>query len=94
MRVSSANTFSNINKNVFVLVYHMGRNQITAIMAKLWKREVFRTARNIVALRRPRRKLRKNFLIVSISLNTHIIEIAFHRNNFIILNSNFIIYFL
>lgn len=76
MRVSSVSAFININQNIFVLVYRMGRNQITAIMAKLLRKGVFRAAQNIVALRLPRRKLRKSFLIVSIFLNTHIIIIS------------------
>lgn len=53
----------------FFLVYRMDQNQIITIMARLWKREVSRTAQNIVALRRLKRKPRKSFLTVSISLN-------------------------
>lgn len=57
----------NINNSVFVeiLVYHMDQNQIIAIIARLWRREVSQAAQNIVALRHPRRKLRKSSLIVS-----------------------------
>jgi len=56
-----------INNSVFVeiLVYRMDRNQITAITARLWRREVSQATQNIVAPRHPRRKLRKSFLIVS-----------------------------
>jgi len=49
----------------------MDRNQIIVIIIKQWKREVSQAVRNIVALRRPRRKLRKNSLIVSISFDIY-----------------------
>lgn len=63
-------SLDSINKNVLVkiLVYRMDRNQITAIIARLWRREASQAALNTVALRHPRRRPRRSFHTVSIGI--------------------------